>query len=109
MRPYGFLGNPFFPASSSVHVLPPSTVRKRPLPLGASGPSPPDRNVQPFLRKSHIPAIKVDGFCGSMLTPEQPVDRFPPFKIRFQVLPPSIVLYNPLSGESLHSFPGTQA
>ena len=53
-------------ASSSVQVAPPSVDLKRPLPLGASGPSPPERNVQPLRRKSHMPAKISFGFFGSI-------------------------------------------
>ena len=80
-----------------------------PLPLGAFGPSPPDRNVQPWRRKSHMPAIRTSGFFGSMVTLEQPVDGLVPLSTSDQVLPPSVVLYRPRSFESLHSLPGTHA
>ena len=43
-----------------------------------------------------------------MLKPEQPVERLPPFSTSDQERPPSVVLYKPRSGESLHSLPGTQ-
>src|SRR4051812_29168356 len=56
-RPHGPGGRPFW-AAIDVHVLPPSAERNMPLPLGAFGPSPPDRNVQPWRRKSHSPAIR---------------------------------------------------
>src|SRR4051812_46166024 len=52
-RPHGLGGRPFAVLpSSSAHVVPPSVDLNRPLPLAASGPSPPDRNVQPLRRKS---------------------------------------------------------
>src|SRR5512147_3091408 len=52
-RPHGPCGRPFaLEASSRVHVAPPSVLFINALPLGASGPSPPDRNVQPLRRKS---------------------------------------------------------
>src|ERR1043165_8350909 len=80
-----------------------------PLALLSAALSPPERNVQPLRRKSHIPASSTSGFLGSIVTPEQPVDRLPPLSTSSQVLPPSVVLYRPRSGESLHSLPGTQA
>src|ERR1700741_2729688 len=56
IRPQGFGGNPLAPfASRSAHVAPPSVVMNRPLPLGDVGLSPPERNVQPFRRKCHMP------------------------------------------------------
>src|SRR5687767_8299136 len=92
-RPHGFSGSPLFVfAVSSTQVLPPSAERNMPLPLNASGPSPPERNVHPLRRKSHMPANIRSGIFGSRLTPEQPVDAFAPFKISVQVLPPSTVL-----------------
>src|SRR5499426_2650654 len=92
-RPQGFGGNPLAPfASSSVHVAPPSELLKRPLPLGALPDSPPERNVQPLRRKSHIPAKIVFGFCLSIEIIEQPVEALAPFKIFVHDLPPSVVL-----------------
>src|SRR5262245_7717551 len=92
-RPHGFAGSPLaLPPSSSVHVAPPSVVFQRPLPLVASGPSPPDRNVQPLRRKSHSPAKSVPGCWRSIEIIEQPVERFEPLRISFQLLPPSVVL-----------------
>src|SRR5712691_4159624 len=62
-RPHGLVGRPLaLWASSSVHDAPPSVVLNRPLPLGALGPSPPERNVHPLRRKSHVPAKSVFGF-----------------------------------------------
>src|SRR5262249_26325964 len=56
-RPQEPAGRPLFAAAvSAVQVLPPSALRNRPLPLDVSGPSPPERYVQPLRRKSHIPA-----------------------------------------------------
>src|SRR3954463_3011934 len=56
-RPHGLAGRPaFLSAVSSVHVAPPSVLLNMPLPLGAVGPLPPERNVQPWRRKSHMPA-----------------------------------------------------
>src|SRR5262245_29154063 len=60
----------------SVQLLPPSFERNSPLPLGASGPSPPERKVHPLRRKSHIPAKRTSGSTGSMDRLEQPVERF---------------------------------
>src|SRR5262249_750369 len=97
------------PAASCVHVRPPSVERWRPELLGAVGPSPPERNVQPRRRKSHIPAIRTSGFDGSIATLEQPVEAFGPRSTSVHVLPPSAVLYSPRSVESLHSLPGTHA
>src|SRR5271165_6386936 len=95
-RPQGFAGRPFAVfSSSSFHVAPPSAVRKKALPLAAVAFSPPERNVQPLRRKSHIPANKTLGSFGSMEIVEQPVDKLAPFKMRFHVFPPSVVLYSP--------------
>src|SRR5438309_2257934 len=110
MRPKGFFGKPLLAASvTSVQVLPASAERNKPLPDGAFGPSPPERNVQPLRRKSHKLANSTPGSFGSMLIMAQPVDGLPPFRIKFQDLPPSVVLYKPRSAESLHNLPGTQA
>src|SRR5215470_6439975 len=65
-RPHGPGGRPLLVAIDA-QVLPPSVDRNIPLPLAASGPSPPERNVQPLRRKSHIPAISASGFLGSMV------------------------------------------
>src|ERR1700681_2819811 len=92
-RPQGFAGKPCELFSSiSFQVAPPSEETNSPLPLGAVEFSPPERNVHPLRLKSHIPAYRVVGFAGSMEIIEQPVERFGPFKILFQVLPPSVVL-----------------
>src|SRR5215469_8486481 len=109
-RPHGLAGIPLFVcAVSSLQVLPPSAERKRLLPLFASGPSPPERKVQPARRKSHIPANSASGFVGSIARPEQPVERLEPASTRLQLFPPSVVLYTPRSLLSLQSLPGTQA
>src|SRR5690349_11210795 len=78
-RPHGPAGKPaaLF-ASSCFQLAPPSVLLNRPLALGTSGPSPPDRNVQPLRRKSHIPAYSVFGEDGSIDIMEQPVDALPP-------------------------------
>src|ERR1700693_3706835 len=92
-RPQGFGGRLAFVLSvSSVQVFPPSRDSKRPLPLGESGPSPPERNVQPLRRKSHMPAKRWSGFFGSIATEAHPVERFAPLSASDQVLPPSAVL-----------------
>src|SRR6478672_5755273 len=91
-RPHGFGGSPALPLSvSSAQVFPPSAERYSPLPEGAFGPSPPERNVQPLRRKSHIPAKSTSGFLGSMVSPEHPVERLPPLSTSSHVLPPSAV------------------
>ena len=54
-RPHGFDGSPG-DAEISFHVVPPSADLYRPLPLGAVGPSPPERKVHPLRRKSQRPA-----------------------------------------------------
>src|SRR5690348_11528731 len=92
-RPHGFVGRPLALLScSSVHEAPPSLLLNRPEPLGASGPSPPERNVQPRRRKSHMPANSVLGFCGSRDSIEHPVEPLAPLSTLVHVLPPSVVL-----------------
>src|SRR6266567_1279757 len=92
-RPQGFGGRPALDSAvSSVQVVPPSAERNNPLPLKASGPSPPERKVQPLRRKSHNPARATSGFDGSSETLEQPVEALDPFRISFKRLPPSLVL-----------------
>src|SRR5688572_20171584 len=74
-RPHGLAGSPRADCAVRLdHVAPPSVLLNRPLPLGASGPSPPDRNVHPLRRKSHMPAYSVLGFFESIEIIEQPVD-----------------------------------
>src|SRR4051794_15428601 len=90
-RPHGFDGSPL-ELEMSLHVVPPSVDLKRLLPLGAFGPSPPERNVQPLRRKSHMPAYIVFGFARSIVIIEQPVEALPPFRTCDHVLPPSLVL-----------------
>src|SRR5581483_11927151 len=107
-RPEGFLGKPLLASGViSLQVAPPSVVRNRPLLEGAVGPSPPERYSQPLRRKSHSAAKRMSGLVGSMAMSEQPVERFPPLRINCHVLPPSVVLYRPRSGESLQRGPGT--
>src|SRR5947207_238064 len=97
-RPHGLAGNPLpLFSSSAVHDVPPSVLLNNPLPLGASGPSPPERNVHPLRRKSHIPAYNVRGDDGSIVINEQPVDAFDPARTFVQLLPPSVVRYTPRS------------
>src|SRR6186997_1862137 len=109
-RPYGFLGKPLLACSViSVHVLPPSVERNNPLAEGAVGTAPPERYSQPLRRKSHIVANMMSELLGSISTSVQPVDRFAPLRTCCHVLPPSVVLYRPRSGESLHNAPGTAA
>src|SRR5436305_742428 len=92
-RPQGLAGRPFaFFSSSSFQVDPPSEDWKRLLPLGAVELSPPERNVQPLRRKSHIPAYIVFESCELIEIIEQPVEALLPFRALFQVLPPSVVL-----------------
>src|SRR5437773_10191076 len=92
-RPHDPAGNPLFVSlTSGVQVLPPSGERKSALPLGAAGPSPPDRYVQPLRRKSHRPAKRTSGSFGSIARPEHPVDKFDPLSTSDQLLPPSLVL-----------------
>src|SRR6266850_8556647 len=93
MRPHGLAGSPLaLFSSSSFHVVPPSVVWKNALPLAAVAFSPPERNVQPLRRKSHMPAKRVFGSCGFMEIIEQPVERLGPFRILLQFFPPSVVL-----------------
>src|SRR5207249_3240883 len=83
-----FAGSPLpLCSSSSCQVRPPSVVLKKPLPLRDVGLSPPDRKVQPFRRKSHMPAKRTFGSPEFIEIIEQPVDGFGPFRILFQVLP----------------------
>src|SRR6266705_6384953 len=92
-RPHGLGGSPDALADvSSVQVAPPSVLLNRPEALGAVALSPPERNVQPRRRKSHIPAYSVLGRDGSIASIEQPVEALPPFSTCAQVLPPSVVL-----------------
>src|SRR5438477_2741892 len=108
IRPYGFFGKPLLASDvTSAHVLPLSVERNNPLAEGAVGRSPPERYSQPLRRKSHIAANMMSGLVGSIFTSVQPVERFAPLRTSCQVLPPSVVLYRPRSGESLHNAPGT--
>src|SRR6185436_2338178 len=92
-RPHGLDGSPGAVFSSRLlQFAPPSVVLKSPLPLVTFGPSPPERNVQPLRRKSHIPAKSVLGFCLSIEIIELPVDLLAPLRIFVQTVPPSVVL-----------------
>src|SRR5467141_1263013 len=109
MRPHGLGGRPFAVFSStSVQLAPPSAVWKSPLPLGAVEFSPPERNVHPFRRKSHMPAKRIIESRELIESIEHPVDGFTPFRILAQDFPPSLVLSTPRSLPSPQSFPGTQ-
>src|SRR5712671_380972 len=91
--PHGFVGSPgAVVALRSLHVAPPSVLLNKPLALAAFSPSPPERNVQPLRRKSHMPAKSVFGLFGSIDIIEQPVDAFDPLRILVQVCPPLVVL-----------------
>src|SRR6267378_7926476 len=88
-RPHGFAGSPLaLEALRSLHVAPPSVLLNKPLALGAFSRSPPERNVQPLRRKSHMPAKSVLELFGSIDIIEQPVDGFEPLRILVQVVPP---------------------
>src|SRR5258707_7408579 len=89
--PHGLNGSPFA-EEISCHVAPPSVVLYRPLALAVPGPSPPERNVQPLRRKSHMPAKSTFGFDGSMVMIEQPVEAFGFLRTFVHVFPPSVVL-----------------
>src|SRR5215471_2597180 len=109
-RPYGFFGKPLLACSViSVQVLPPSVERNNPLAEGEVGRAPPERYSQPLRRKSHIAANMMSGLVGSIARSVQPVERFGPLRTCCHVFPPSVVLYRPRSGESLHKGPGTAA
>src|SRR5438093_8765161 len=91
-RPYGFFGKPLLASGViSVQVSPPSPERNRPLAEGAVGLSPPERYSHPLRRKSHIAANITSGLVGSIVIDVQPVERLPPCRICFHVLPPSVV------------------
>ncbi len=93
MRPHGLVGSPLADLpSSSCQVAPPSVLVNNPLPLGASGPAPPERNVHPCRRTSHNPANSVPGVSGFIAIMPQPVEAFAPFRICVHVVPPSVVL-----------------
>src|SRR5215813_1340242 len=92
-RPYGFFGKPLLASGViSVHVLPPSVERNKPLADGAVGLFPPERYSQPLRRKSHIVANMMSGFSGSIATSVQPVERFALLRTSCHVFPPSVVL-----------------
>src|SRR5438132_299391 len=86
-RPQGFSGRPLLLVSfSSVQCSPPSVETYNPLP------GPPERNVQPCLRKSQREAKIVFGASRLMAIRPQPVEPFEPARTFFQLLPPSEVL-----------------
>src|SRR3569623_2381927 len=107
-RPHGAAGK-LFACETVCQVRPASLDRNIPLALGAVGFSPPDRNVQPLRRKSHMPASITSGFLGSSARLEHPGERFAPGSTSDHDFPPSVVLYTPRSLLSLHSLPGTHA
>jgi hypothetical protein len=91
--PHCFAVRPFaLDSLRSLHVAPPSVVLNSPLALGAVSPSPPERKVHPFRRKSHIPAYTVFGFFESIDIIEQPVYGLDPLRILVQLCPPLVVL-----------------
>src|SRR3954468_25091217 len=93
MRPHGLEGRPAADLSSSdCQVAPPSVDLNRPLPLGAFGPSPPERKAPPLPRKSHMPPERLFGFERSSESIEQPVEALAPLSAFVQFLPPSEVL-----------------
>ena len=65
----------------------------RPLPLGASGPSPPERNVHPLPTEiPHAGIERLRSLDGSIDIIEQPVDALEPASTLVHVFPPSVVL-----------------
>src|SRR5437016_12824987 len=83
-RPQGFSGRPLLLVSfRSVQCSPPSVETYNPLP------GPPERNVQPCLRKSQREAKIVLGASGLMAIRPQPVEPFGPARTFLHVLPPS--------------------
>src|SRR4029077_16333279 len=85
--PYGFSGSPWLLVGAiSVQWSPPSVVLNSPLP------GPPERNVHPWRRKSHMEASIVFGSCGFVASIAQPVDPLAPARTFFHVVPPSVVL-----------------
>src|SRR5208337_2106753 len=85
-RPHGFGGNPLALLSvTSLQCKPPSVDLNNPLP------GPPERNVHPCRRKSHIAAYMVFGSCVLRAIMAQPVEPFAPARTFVQVLPPSVV------------------
>src|SRR5438094_10032820 len=86
-RPHGLDGSPLAPLSS-VQDAPPSLLLNKPLPLVELGPSPPERNVHPLRRKSHIPAKIVFGFVGSSDSIAHPADRLNPSSTFHTLMPP---------------------
>src|ERR1700726_2997547 len=89
-RPHGFAGNPVA-LLTLFQVAPPSVDLNSPLP------GPPERNVQPCRRNSHIAAQMVFGSCLLRAIMAQPLEAFAPARTFFQVLPPSLVWKTPRS------------
>ena len=92
---------PFGKPSSSVsffHVLPPSCVMCKPLPV------PPDLKNQGSRLCSHMAAINLLGLLESITKSATPVLLFTK-RILFHVSPPSVVLYTPRSGCTPHGEP----
>src|SRR4029077_19501957 len=85
--PYGFSGSPWLLVGAiSLQWSPPSVLLNNPLP------GPPERNVHPWRRKSHMEANIVFGSCGLEASMPHPVEAFVPAKTFFHVVPPSVVL-----------------
>src|SRR5580700_10186279 len=100
-RPHGFAGSPLL-LLTSLQWAPPSVDSNSPLP------GPPERNVQPCRRKSHIAAKMVFGSCLLRAIMAQPLEPFTPARTFFQVLPPSFVWKTPRSSLSSHKCPVAQ-
>src|SRR5689334_14201271 len=88
------------PPPTRVHVLPASIDRHSAL----SGPP----WIIPKKRRCRwcVAASRMFGSRGSMITSEQPVYSPTLMRLSDQVLPPSVVLYNPRSPPPFHSGPG---
>ena len=88
-------GIPFF---NAFQVSPPSVLLCKP------DPGPPPRYPATVLCLCHVAAYKTVGFVGSISKSVAPTHSESP-RVRFQVLPPSIDLYTPLSPPLLHKGP----
>src|SRR5947209_16344237 len=95
------LGKPFF-EEIFVHVSPPSVLFQRPLP------SPPLSMLYGVRTMRHVPAYKTEGLPGSITMSETPA-RLLTNKVRFHVLPPSVVLYTPRISFAPKAWPNTPA